>query len=100
MFNFTVPWLSTLAIFVLFVATFLFYFIPLRYIILVYGKIFNHVLKFKIFYAQSFAGINKFTKKFRKPRNYIDNNELLDYLSRLPSKKELVSISHIDYLES
>ena len=44
------------------------------------------------FYFLSLVGINKFTKKFRKPQNYIDNNELLDYLSRLPSKTELVSV--------
>lgn len=34
-------------------------------------------------------GINKFTKKFRKPPNYVDNTEILDFLSRVPSKKEL-----------
>ncbi|KAK5983553.1 hypothetical protein GCK32_017006, partial [Trichostrongylus colubriformis] len=32
--------------------------------------------------------INKFTKKLRNP-HYIDNNELLDYLSRVPCDKEL-----------
>jgi hypothetical protein len=31
-----------------------------------------------------FAGINKFTKKLRNPYS-IDNNELLDFLSRVPS---------------
>jgi hypothetical protein len=36
------------------------------------------------------AGINKFTKKLRAP-NAIANNELLDFLSRVPSDKELVS---------
>ena len=36
------------------------------------------------------TGINKFTKKLRAP-NAIPNNELLDYLSRVPSDKELVS---------
>ena len=35
------------------------------------------------------TGINKFTKKLRSP-NAIPNNELLDYLSRVPSDKELV----------
>lgn len=39
-----------------------------------------------------FPGINKFTKKLRAP-NAIPNNELLDYLSRVPSDKELVSIT-------
>ena len=36
------------------------------------------------------TGINKFTKKLRAP-NAIPNNELMDYLSRVPSDKELVS---------
>jgi hypothetical protein len=35
--------------------------------------------------------INKFTKRFRKPKDYIDNNELADFISRLPSDPELVS---------
>ena len=34
-------------------------------------------------------GVNKFSKKLLKP-NYIPNNELLDFLSRLPSDEELV----------
>jgi len=36
--------------------------------------------------------INKFTKRFRKPKGYIDNNELVDFLSRLPSDPELVCV--------
>ena len=36
-----------------------------------------------------FLGVNKFTKKFRKPPYYIDNTEILDFLSRLPSKIEM-----------
>ena len=38
-----------------------------------------------------FSGINKFTKKLRAP-NAIPNNEVLDFLSRVPSDKELVFI--------
>ncbi|KIH58373.1 hypothetical protein ANCDUO_11422, partial [Ancylostoma duodenale] len=34
------------------------------------------------------GSINKFTKKLRNP-HYIDNNEVLDYLSRIPCDKEL-----------
>ena len=34
-------------------------------------------------------GVNKFTKKLRKP-NYIPNNEIIDYLSRVPSDVEKV----------
>ena len=49
------------------------YYIPLRYLVLVFI-------------------INKFTKRFRKPKGYIDNNELADFISRLPSDPELVSL--------
>jgi len=37
------------------------------------------------------AGINKFTKKLRSPYA-IDNNELLDFLSRVPSDVQVVCI--------
>lgn len=36
-----------------------------------------------------FSGINKFTKKLRNPYA-IDNNELLDFLSRVPSDVQKV----------
>lgn len=35
------------------------------------------------------TGVNKFTKKLRDPYN-IDNNELLDFLSRVPSDVQVV----------
>lgn len=35
-------------------------------------------------------GVNKFTKKLRDPYT-IDNNELLDFLSRVPSDVQVVS---------
>uniref|UniRef100_A0A3Q0SZW0 Multiple C2 domains, transmembrane 2a n=1 Tax=Amphilophus citrinellus TaxID=61819 RepID=A0A3Q0SZW0_AMPCI len=70
-FNWSVPFLSFLACLVLFVAAALLYFIPLRYIVLIWG-------------------INKFTKKLRNPYT-IDHNEILDFLKRVPSdvQKEL-----------
>ncbi|XP_053127657.1 multiple C2 and transmembrane domain-containing protein 2 isoform X2 [Hemicordylus capensis] len=68
--NWTVPFLSGLACLVLAVATVILYYIPLRYIILIWG-------------------INKFTKKLRNPYA-IDNNELLDFLSRVPSDVQRV----------
>ncbi|KAF1769995.1 hypothetical protein GCK72_001812 [Caenorhabditis remanei] len=68
-FNFTDIWLSTLAVIVLSLAFVLLYFVPLRWIIMVWGT-------------------NKFSKKLRNP-NFVDNNELLDYLSRVPSRTEL-----------
>uniref|UniRef100_A0A8C1S9W3 Multiple C2 domains, transmembrane 1b n=1 Tax=Cyprinus carpio TaxID=7962 RepID=A0A8C1S9W3_CYPCA len=69
-FNWSVPFLSWLAITVLCAGATLIYFIPLRFIVLVWG-------------------INKFTKKLRDPYN-IENNELLDFLSRVPSDIQLV----------
>ena len=36
-------------------------------------------------------GANKFTKKILKPKA-INNNELLDYISRVPDNEELVRI--------
>ncbi|XP_071844692.1 multiple C2 and transmembrane domain-containing protein 1-like isoform X3 [Apostichopus japonicus] len=68
-FNFTVPWLTWFAILVLSVAAIILYLIPVRYLILAWG-------------------INKFTKKLRKP-HAIPNNELLDFLSRVPSDAQL-----------
>ncbi|XP_053276855.1 multiple C2 and transmembrane domain-containing protein 1 isoform X1 [Pleuronectes platessa] len=69
-FNWTVPFLSWLAIVALGLATTIVYFIPLRYIVLAWG-------------------VNKFTKKLRDPYT-IDNNELLDFLSRMPSDVQVV----------
>ncbi|XP_060116217.1 multiple C2 and transmembrane domain-containing protein 2 [Heteronotia binoei] len=69
-FNWTVPFLSVLACLVFAVATIVLYYIPLRYIVLLWG-------------------INKFTKKLRNPYA-IENNELLDFLSRVPSDVQRV----------
>ncbi|XP_053154643.1 multiple C2 and transmembrane domain-containing protein 1 isoform X4 [Hemicordylus capensis] len=74
-FNWTVPFLSWLAIVALCVFTAILYFIPLRYIVLVWG-------------------INKFTKKLRSPYA-IDNNELLDFLSRVPSDVQMVQYQEL-----
>ncbi|XP_043937813.1 multiple C2 and transmembrane domain-containing protein 2 [Protopterus annectens] len=74
-FNWTVPFLSKLACLILAAVTVVLYFIPLRYIILIWG-------------------INKFTKKLRNPYA-IDNNELLDFLSRVPSDIEKVQYTEL-----
>ncbi|XP_011825212.1 PREDICTED: multiple C2 and transmembrane domain-containing protein 2 isoform X2 [Mandrillus leucophaeus] len=74
-FNWTVPFLSSLACLILAAATIILYFIPLRYIILIWG-------------------INKFTKKLRNPYS-IDNNELLDFLSRVPSDVQKVQYAEL-----
>uniref|UniRef100_A0AAV2KRW1 C2 domain-containing protein n=1 Tax=Knipowitschia caucasica TaxID=637954 RepID=A0AAV2KRW1_KNICA len=72
-FNWSVPFVSCLACLVLFVATALLYFIPLRYLVLMWG-------------------VNKFTKKLRNPHT-IDNNEILDFLKRVPSDVQKVQYS-------
>lgn len=74
-FTFKVPFLSFLMMFCLLVATILLYLVPLRYIIMAWG-------------------INKFTKKLRAP-NAIDNNELLDFLSRVPDNIQCVKAQNV-----
>ncbi|XP_016302641.1 multiple C2 and transmembrane domain-containing protein 1-like isoform X1 [Sinocyclocheilus anshuiensis] len=74
-FNWSVPFLSWLAITVLCASATLIYFIPLRYIVLVWG-------------------INKFTKKLWDPY-MIENNELLDFLSRVPSDVQLIQYKEL-----
>uniref|UniRef100_A0A7N6F7S8 C2 domain-containing protein n=1 Tax=Anabas testudineus TaxID=64144 RepID=A0A7N6F7S8_ANATE len=70
-FNWSVPFLSSLAFLIFVIFTVLTYYIPLRYIILIWG-------------------INKFTKKLRNPYS-IANNEVLDFLTRVPSDVQKVS---------
>ncbi|XP_070764284.1 multiple C2 and transmembrane domain-containing protein 2 isoform X3 [Enoplosus armatus] len=72
-FNWSVPFLSCLACLMMFLATALLFFIPLRYIVLIWG-------------------VNKFTKKLRNPYT-IDNNEILDFLKRVPSDVQKVQHS-------
>ncbi|XP_029909758.1 multiple C2 and transmembrane domain-containing protein 2 [Myripristis murdjan] len=74
-FNWSVPFLSCLACLVLFVATAVLYHIPLRYVVLIWG-------------------VNKFTKKLRNPHT-IDNNEILDFLKRVPSDVQKVQYSEL-----
>ncbi|XP_054905213.1 multiple C2 and transmembrane domain-containing protein 1 isoform X4 [Poeciliopsis prolifica] len=74
-FNWTVPFLSWLAIVALVIVTIIIYFIPLRFIVLAWG-------------------VNKFTKKLRDPYT-IDNNELLDFLSRVPSDVQVVQYQQL-----
>ncbi|XP_065672712.1 multiple C2 and transmembrane domain-containing protein 1 isoform X3 [Hydra vulgaris] len=68
-FAWTVPFLSFLLMVILLLATIVLYIVPLRYLLLLWG-------------------INKFTKKIRKP-HAIANNEFLDFLSRVPSDPEV-----------
>lgn len=120
-FNWSVPFLSALALLLFTVAALLLYFVPLRYIILTWGEsprkrcarleaasvgpaaspprpsvcvetrtppgdaAANHTLLRLLV-----LGINKFTKKLRNPYS-INNNEVLDFLSRVPSDVQKVS---------
>lgn len=68
-FTWTVPWLSMLAITILMTTVIILYYISLKYVLVLWG-------------------INKFTKKLRNP-NVKTNNEILDFLSRVPSDQEL-----------
>ncbi|XP_063432258.1 multiple C2 and transmembrane domain-containing protein 1-like isoform X3 [Mytilus trossulus] len=74
-FNWTVPWLSTFAVILLSIGAVILYFIPVRVLVMLWG-------------------VNKFTKKLRAP-NAIPNNELLDFLSRVPSDSELVQYKEL-----
>lgn len=69
LFGWSVPFLCWMAIGVFLAGAVLFYLVPLRYVILIWG-------------------INKFSKRLLNP-NYISNTELLDFLSRSPTNKQL-----------
>ncbi|CAF1101576.1 unnamed protein product [Rotaria sordida] len=71
LFNFAVPWLSILFIILLIFVAIGLYYIPLRYLILA-------------------VIIREFTKRLGKPKDYVPNNELADFMSRLPSDPELI----------
>lgn len=84
-FNFTVPFLSYLAMVVLLIVTVLLYLVPVRYIVMAWCKFsFSFTKNFSLF-----AVVKKFSKRLLNP-HYIDNNELLDFLSRVPSDDEYV----------
>lgn len=69
-FDFTNLWLSTMAVIILTIAFVILYLVPLRWLVMLWG-------------------INKFTKKLRNP-NFEDNNEILDFLSRVPCDAEMI----------
>ncbi|XP_043520900.1 multiple C2 and transmembrane domain-containing protein isoform X3 [Frieseomelitta varia] len=71
LFNFTVPYLSYLAVILTILGAAVLYFIPLRYLILVWG-------------------VNKFFRKIIRPHS-VPNNELLDLISRVPDDEELLN---------
>ncbi|KAL0278274.1 UNVERIFIED_CONTAM: hypothetical protein PYX00_000131 [Menopon gallinae] len=69
-FNFSVPFISYLAMGLVFIAMIIVYFIPVRYLIMAFG-------------------VNKFARKLLRPHT-IPNNEILDLLSRVPDDEELI----------
>ncbi|CAB1332547.1 unnamed protein product [Coregonus sp. 'balchen'] len=89
-FNWTVPFLSWLAISVLCVATALLYLIPLRYLVLAWDP------KLKMEACLKEGGVNKFTKKLRNPY-LIENNEVLDFLSRVPSDVQVMQYRELKF---
>ncbi|TMW44632.1 hypothetical protein DOY81_010287 [Sarcophaga bullata] len=68
-FNFSVPELTWLAVVLLIGAIVVLHYIPIRFLLL-------------------FWGIMKFTRRILRP-NTIPNNELLDFLSRIPDDEEI-----------
>ncbi|XP_042615477.1 multiple C2 and transmembrane domain-containing protein 2-like [Cyprinus carpio] len=74
-FNWSVPFLSNLAFLVLIMVTVIAYFIPVRYIILLWG-------------------IRKFTKRLRSPYG-IESNEVMAFLSRVPSDVQLAQYTEL-----
>ncbi|CAH0714873.1 unnamed protein product, partial [Brenthis ino] len=73
--NFTVPYLSYIAIIMLVGAMFVLYLIPMRYLLMAWG-------------------INKFTRKILRPHT-IPNNEVLDLLSRVPDDETLLDVREL-----
>ncbi|CAG4950664.1 unnamed protein product [Colias eurytheme] len=75
LYNFSVPFVSFLAIFLILVIALFMYLIPLQYILMVWG-------------------IHKFTRKILKP-NRIPHSEILDLLSRVPDDITLYNYQEI-----
>ncbi|XP_068618547.1 multiple C2 and transmembrane domain-containing protein-like [Battus philenor] len=71
LFNFSVPFVSCLAIFLILLITMVMYLVPLKYILMIWG-------------------VHKFTRKIIKP-NRVPNNEVLDLLSRVPDDETLIT---------
>ncbi|XP_049818190.1 multiple C2 and transmembrane domain-containing protein-like isoform X3 [Aethina tumida] len=77
-FNFTVPYLSWIAITLLVIATVVLYLIPIRYLLMLWGA-------------------NKFLRRILRP-HAVPNNELLDLLSRIPDDEMLLDYKDLKIL--
>ncbi|KAI4504174.1 hypothetical protein M0802_000645 [Mischocyttarus mexicanus] len=71
LFNFTVPYLSYLAMTLTIIGAAVLYCIPVRYLILAWG-------------------VNKFSRKIFRPHT-VPNNEVLDLISRVPDDEEILN---------
>ncbi|KAH0809663.1 hypothetical protein GEV33_013128 [Tenebrio molitor] len=69
-FNFTVPYLSWIAISLLFAGAIVLYLIPIRYLLMLWGT-------------------NKFLRRILRPHS-VPNNEVMDLLSRIPDDEMLM----------
>ena len=88
-FNFSVPFLSWLAFVVVFIITIVLYFVPLRYVSINFSI--DSYLHFFSRVLLILWGTNKFLKKLIKPWA-VNNNELADFISRVPDNEELVTM--------
>ncbi|VDO15486.1 unnamed protein product [Rodentolepis nana] len=70
LFNWRIPWVSSLAVIMLLLLTVILFFVPIKYLFMLWG-------------------FNKFTKAFLRP-NAISHNEIMDFLSRVPDLLEVV----------
>ncbi|XP_045450992.1 multiple C2 and transmembrane domain-containing protein-like [Melitaea cinxia] len=75
LYNFTIPFVSCLAIFLIAAVTLVMYLIPFNYICIIWG-------------------IHKFTRKLLRP-DRIPNNEVLDLLSRVPDHETLIECEEL-----
>ena len=87
-FNFSVPFLSWLAFVVVFFITIVLYFVPLRYVSINCNR--DSQLSTLLRVLLILWGTNKFLKKLIKPWA-VNNNELADFISRVPDHEELVT---------
>ncbi|KAK2576927.1 hypothetical protein KPH14_005546 [Odynerus spinipes] len=71
LFNFTVPYLSYVAMTLTILGAVVLYYIPVRYLILAWG-------------------VNKFSRKIFRPHT-VPNNEVLDLISRVPDDEEILN---------
>jgi hypothetical protein len=79
-FNFTVPYLSWIAISLLFAGAIVLYLIPIRYLLMLWGT-------------------NKFLRRILRPHS-VPNNEVMDLLSRIPDDEMLLDYKDLKILVS